>query len=421
MNDNLIQTKKRLTITFSVIVFCLILFLEVVYFSWKFYKEYQFEKNDFNSFIDFIEDESFDINVFLLWFDWIRKNVFKKWVNIWAPIEEIKELREKRWFKPQNFINFILVDSNKNIITSDIKDEIWNDLVTEALNNDKYFEITPKSEFLIKKIKISNTNHTLILFKNLRYSFSDYLEDLFWFVFISLLFSILLYIVWYRFVDRALKPVEANIKDMKDFIHNVWHELKTPLSVIDSNIQLINDMKKYDKDMTLELKNEVIKLNSLIDSLIKLTNIDLLKDTTEVNLKELVDEIISDFKYKINEKNIEIQTIIPKTTKVNTNKDYFYIFLANLIGNAIKYNKEKWSIDISYKSWILTIKDTWMWIKKADLPHIYDRFYKWDKSRNTEWFGIGLSLVKKIAEIYKWKVDYESEEWVGTKVKIKFS
>jgi his kinase A (phosphoacceptor) domain len=60
---------------------------------------------------------------------------------------------------------------------------------------------------------------------------------------------------------------------MKSFIHNAGHELKTPIAVIDSNIQLLRDMKTYDDSMMLELKEEVLKLNSLLDSLIKLSDI----------------------------------------------------------------------------------------------------------------------------------------------------
>jgi his kinase A (phosphoacceptor) domain len=63
------------------------------------------------------------------------------------------------------------------------------------------------------------------------------------------------------------------MSDMKNFIHNAGHELKTPIAVIDSNIQLLLDMKTYDDSMMLELKEEVLKLNSLLDSLIKLSDI----------------------------------------------------------------------------------------------------------------------------------------------------
>jgi signal transduction histidine kinase len=118
---------------------------------------------------------------------------------------------------------------------------------------------------------------------------------------------------------------------MNDFIHNAGHELKTPLSVIDSNIQLIDDMKVYDKEMTKELKSEVIRLNSLIDSLVKLSDIDVFKKTDNVNLKNIIDEIINDFKFKISENNIEIKINVAKNITIKANKDYLYIFLSNII------------------------------------------------------------------------------------------
>jgi signal transduction histidine kinase len=107
--------------------------------------------------------------------------------------------------------------------------------------------------------------------------------------------------------------------------------LKTPLSVIDSNIQLIDDIKVYDKEMTKELKQEVIRLNSLIDSLVNLSDIDVFKNTEEVNLKNIIDEIINDFKLKISEKNIEVNISMIKSIKIKAHKDYLYIFLSNII------------------------------------------------------------------------------------------
>lgn len=420
MTNNLKSTKKHLTIIFSIIVFLLILFLEVTYFTSKYIKEVQYEKNDFNIFVNLIENRNFTIDDIISWPSKFRDNRFERWENIWTGQTKIRTLNWDRFQRPQNFVNFILVDSNKKIISSDTKDEISDSLLNSILSKDTYFELTQKSGYLIKKKHINSWNYDLIMFKKLRYSFIDYLDDLLWLIIVSILFSILFYFIWYKFVSKVLKPVEENIKEMSDFIHNVWHELKTPISVIDSNIQLINDMKTYDKEMTIELKNEVIRLNSLIDSLINLTNIDTLKDSEEINLKDAIWEVINEFKYKISEKKIEVKINIPKTSFVNTNKSYFFMFLSNIIWNAIKYNIENWKIDISYKNSELKIKDSWIWIEKNDLWKIFDRFYKADKSRNSEWFWIGLSLVKKIADIYKWKLNVSSENWKWTEFKIKF-
>nr|MDD3720670.1 HAMP domain-containing sensor histidine kinase [Candidatus Gracilibacteria bacterium] len=420
MTNNLKSTKKHLTIIFSIIVFLLILFLEVTYFTSKYIKEVQYEKNDFNIFVNLIENRNFTIDDIISGPSKFRDNRFERGENIGTGQTKIRTLNGDRFQRPQNFVNFILVDSNKKIISSDTKDEISDSLLNSILSKDTYFELTQKSGYLIKKKHINSGNYDLIMFKKLRYSFIDYLDDLLGLIIVSILFSILFYFIGYKFVSKVLKPVEENIKEMSDFIHNVGHELKTPISVIDSNIQLINDMKTYDKEMTIELKNEVIRLNSLIDSLINLTNIDTLKDSEEINLKDAIGEVINEFKYKISEKKIEVKINIPKTSFVNTNKSYFFMFLSNIIGNAIKYNIENGKIDISYKNSELKIKDSGIGIEKNDLGKIFDRFYKADKSRNSEGFGIGLSLVKKIADIYKWKLNVSSENGKGTEFKIKF-
>jgi signal transduction histidine kinase len=132
-------------------------------------------------------------------------------------------------------------------------------------------------------------------------------------------------------VNRVFVPVEENLKDMNDFIHNAGHELKTPLSVIDSNIQMIKESKIYDEKMINELKNEVIKLNSLIDSLVELSNIDFFKDLEELNLKDCIDEVLSDLKIWIKKKKIVVNVKIEDDIFVKADKNYFYIFLSNII------------------------------------------------------------------------------------------
>ena len=207
---------------------------------------------------------------------------------------------------------------------------------------------------------------------------------------------------------------------MKNFIHNAGHELKTPISVIDSNIQLLLDMKTYDEEMILELKTEILKLNSLLQSLINLSDIWSFRNIEKVDLNDIVEEILKSFSEKIQEKNIKINKNIKKNIFIMANRDYLYIFLSNIIWNAIKYNKQNWEINISFENSWLTINDNWIWISDDDLPKIFDRFFKSDKSRNTSWFGIWLSLVQKIAEVYNWKVKVWSELWNGTKFLIKF-
>ena len=163
-----------------------------------------------------------------------------------------------------------------------------------------------------------------------------------------------------------------------------------------------------------------MKLNSLLQSLINLSDIWSFRNVEKVDLNDIVEEILKSFSEKIQEKNIKINKNIKKNIFIMANRDYLYIFLSNIIWNAIKYNKQNWEINISFENSWLTINDNWIWISDDDLPKIFDRFFKSDKSRNTSWFGIWLSLVQKIAEVYNWKVKVWSELWKGTKFLIKF-
>ncbi len=420
MSVNLKKTKRNLAIVFTTMVFFLILLFWTFSFLTKYLKGYSFEKNQFANFFDVLQKNEVNLNEFKNWINNTRKQKFIKWQRIWWNLTQIQEINIEKEFKPWEFINFILLNEKNEIISIDIIDNISDLLLNNIIKSDDYYKITKKLNFLIKKIHLKNTGNTIIFFKKLSYSLNNLFEDILSFTIILFVFSVLLYYIWYKFVDETLKPVEENIKDMNDFIHNVGHELKTPLSVIDSDIQMIKDTKKYDKEMIQEIKNEIIKLNSLIDSLVKLSDINSFKNVSEINLSEIIKEILNDFSLKINEKNIIINCEIQEKVEVKANRDYFYMFLSNLIWNAIKYNKKDGKIDISCKSSTLIIKDTWVWVDKKDINKVFDRFYKADKSRNTEWFWIWLSLVKKIADIYKWKININSEKWKWTEIIIKF-
>ncbi len=247
----------------------------------------------------------------------------------------------------------------------------------------------------------------------------DYFKDIIEFLLLNILFSSLLYYISYKLINKVFVPVEENIKDMNEFIQNVWHELKTPLSVIDSNIQIINDIKKYDKKMINELKQETLRINSIIDSLIKLSNIKVDANIGNINLKENISLILKENRSKIKTKKINIQVLIDKEIEIHTNEDYLNIFLSNLIGNAIKYNNNWWKLLITFKNNILIIEDSWIWIWKINKNKIFNRFYKEDESRNSEWFWIWLSLVKKISDINWWDIEVISTKNKWTKFIIK--
>lgn len=309
-------------------------------------------------------------------------------------------------------LNFILLNMESEIVSYNIKVEIEDIFLEEILTIKQSQKIINKDNFLISTIPFQE-KYSLVLFQKMKYNLWDYLTEMLYFLILSVLFSWLIYYVWKKFVNKAFIPVEENIDDMKNFIHNAGHELKTPLAVIDSNLQLVDEMKIYDKEMNGENKTELKKLNSLIDSLVQLTDIDSLKTKEKVNVKHVLEEVLEEYKSKITDKNILTSLKMEEDINITTHRDYLYMFLSNLIGNAIKYNIEGWSIDIIYSKGELVIKDTGVWISDEDKDKIWNRFFQTDSSRWWEGFGIWLSLVKKISEIYKWKIRVEDnkEKW----------
>jgi signal transduction histidine kinase len=98
---------------------------------------------------------------------------------------------------------------------------------------------------LIKYTPIERSIETyqLVLFKELNYTFQNFASDVFKFFILISLFSILFFVIGYYFVRITLRPVADNIDEMDNFVHNAGHELKTPLAVVSSNLQLMKQMK----------------------------------------------------------------------------------------------------------------------------------------------------------------------------------
>jgi signal transduction histidine kinase len=409
MIKNIKNTKNELSFLFSIIVFIVILLLGIWFFYAKYFNEHKREEKNFSFLSTLINTWKLD-RVKIMW------NRFEENFSRKTKIEHKWHIKENL---PKMFFNYVHLDKHDNLISKFVRDDVEIEFFREILKEDKYLKLVQGEWFLVKKFNLKNSEKFIIL-KRLRYDLEDYLTDIFWFIFISIILSIVIYFISRKFIDRIFIPVEQNIEDMKNFIHNAGHELKTPIAVIDSNLQLLDDTKKYDAEMSWEMREEVKKLNLLINSLVNLSEIDSLKNREENNLLEMVNEIIKNFSYKIEDKKIKINIDIDKNTIIKSNKIYLYMFLSNIVWNSIKYNKKDWKIDIYYKNSKLIVKDSWIGISKEDLNKIFDRFYKIDKSRNSEGFGIGLSLVKKIAMVYNWKINMSSNENKGSEFSVEF-
>lgn len=209
-----------------------------------------------------------------------------------------------------------------------------------------------------------------------------------------------------------------------DFIANVSHELKTPLSVIQNyskaleNEKLDNEIKKK---YLHTIQDASKKLNSLVTNILKLNkleNQELVPEYKNFNLSESIANSIIQYESLIDKKNIELDCDIEEDILIHSEESYLEIIWFNLISNAIKFTDSNGKISISLKkdinNIIFKISDTGCGMSKETGMRIFDKFYQGDTSHHKEGNGLGLALVKKVIDILGGQLNVESEVGVGT-------
>jgi len=213
----------------------------------------------------------------------------------------------------------------------------------------------------------------------------------------------------------------------KDFVANVSHELKTPLTSIKGFVETLLEGGLKDKENAGNflkiIQDHTNRLNSLISDLMELAYLEsreLKLELETTRLKNLVDEVLLGFKSQLRKKAIEVKNDLPPDLTIEADKDKLEQVLTNLIDNAIKFNKEKGFIRIQSQpldgKLKITVEDSGVGISAKDISRIFERFYRVDKARSRELggTGLGLSIVKHIIESHGGQVGVESTESLGS-------
>lgn len=230
----------------------------------------------------------------------------------------------------------------------------------------------------------------------------------------------------YFLAGRTLRPIESMIDEQNSFISNSSHELRTPIATIRTEMETsllekhISDKKA--RELTKSYLEEIESLQYLTNNLLKLAKIhdfNLLKDNKEeVSLLEVIETSCKKMQPLARRKNIEIKRRLSEAIVYGEKAKLAEIFTI-LLDNAIKYSPEKTKVEISIKNTgngiKVVIKDQGYGIAKEDLPHIFDRFFRADKSHSEEGFGLGLSIAKKDIELLGGTIQVQSELGKGTK------
>lgn len=222
---------------------------------------------------------------------------------------------------------------------------------------------------------------------------------------------------------------EKKAQKMKlDFFSNASHELKSPLTSIIGYQELIKEGIICDKDEIDESVDKTIKearrMNQIIIEMLELSRLEsnTKKEKTHLSIKKIVEDVVSSLTIEADNKHISTN-IDGINFSIFMNNDEAYQLIKNLYDNAIKYNKDNGSINISYKDNEFIISDSGIGISQYDQARIFERFYRVDKARSKEsgGTGLGLSIVKYICINSNIAISVSSELNKGTTFKLIFN
>lgn len=224
--------------------------------------------------------------------------------------------------------------------------------------------------------------------------------------------------------NEMLSRIRKSFELEKNFSASASHELKTPLAIMKSSIQVLRlsdkpTIEEYEESINIIEKN-VENLIDIVNNLLLLTSNDI-GLFEKVNVLEITNNIISSYNTDLYKRKIIIENNL-KPMFINSNKALIKCILENIITNAIKYNKENGKIIINAleeeEHFTFTIEDTGIGISKKNIQNVFNPFYREDESRCNEikGNGLGLSLVKNIIDKINGNIFIESEKNIGTKV-----
>ncbi|MFS4474190.1 sensor histidine kinase [Chryseobacterium sp. T20] len=270
----------------------------------------------------------------------------------------------------------------------------------------------PKHKNLIYYFSIRFPDKTTYLISSLR----------FWYL---LTFALIIILLVYVYSIYTIIQQKKFSELQRDFINNMTHEFKTPLSSILLASEALNKQEMVQENSKLQTYTSIIinqshKLNSHIEKILNIAKNDaagLSLKPQKILLLPFIQEIADNVQHKNKDLSIEIN--IENSTSVMADEFHFTNIIYNLLDNSIKYCEIKPVIKISAhkdsKGLYLKFKDNGMGIPAKNIPHIFEKFYRVHTKRSEEvnGFGLGLFYVKKVVQQHHWKISVENNEDKG--------
>lgn len=237
------------------------------------------------------------------------------------------------------------------------------------------------------------------------------------FLIVALVMLVVIFFISRFFANRSISPIKDAFEKQKRFIGDASHELKTPLAVINTNIDVLlsngDDTVNSQSKWLHYIKSEVERMTKLTNDLLYLAQMDysdMKMISTNFNISETVENVLLTMEAVIFENNINLDYDLEPNLKIHGNREQIQQVTMILLDNALKYTNQEGKVDITlkrhYNNVVLSVTNTGEGIAEEHINKIFDRFYRADKSRarKSGGYGLGLAIAKAIVEQHGGKI-----------------
>lgn len=351
------------------------------------------------------------------------------------PPEKFGEKKHDNQPSQLNSYITVAVDYEGNILSrqesnATIDEDILSNSVSEAISSDK--QVGEIGEYNLTYVKNEQIDRIIIVFADNSSVYSTLRNTILVCLGLFLASMAVIFLISLALSGIAVNPVKDAWNKQKQFVADASHELKTPLTVILANNNIMmshKDSKVEDEIKWLQsTEDEAQHMKKLIDQMLFLAKSDAENSKTEltkVNVSEIIEASSLNFEPIAFEKGILLDCEIEPDIIADSNATMLNQLSHILIDNAVKYSASSGIVKIKLLSrndkLIFSVNNYGNVISKEELAHIFDRFYRAEKSRTTKGYGLGLSIAQNITNCIGGKISVESSEDKGTTFSVEWN
>lgn len=316
----------------------------------------------------------------------------------------------------------VLKNKTIMVLSNSLKETTDKDILSMTQELQKSRKRFGSIDDYIYLVRILKSGNTVYIFVNNKEALQNSKQFFIVSIFIFLLSVIVFTIISYYLSRWMIKPSEKAIKNQKIFVANISHDLKTPITIIRANADLIENEVKNKKSIKY-IKQETEKLNHLVNEMLTLTRIDntISKENFKsFNFGDSLFDVVLPFESIAYEKGIHFNINIDESTTYFGDENNIQKLAEILIDNAMSYTAKGGIVDVdayeNSKAVTLSVTNTGEPISDEKKVEIFDRFYRESKSREStgNHYGLGLSIANTIVKKHNGKISIESKNGKNT-------